>query len=222
MNSIQSTLSSFTRLFINIFDSIYDNFYVSVACVNKLTKPIRVQKGVLQGDPCSPLLFNVCFNSLMKVLETPNYSKIGYIWGKRSSQQCNWLQYADDAAIIAKDQKGAQGLACLFESWCNWAKMIIRLDKCICFGMVKKQSKTYAQILPNISLASGQIPAISIGEHFQYLGRIFDYSLDDDCAKRGIVSKLENFLKIITNLHIKPQTKLKFFLPFYQLNFCLN
>ena len=52
----------------------------------------------------------LCINSLMKILESPNYKKMGYVWGNRISQQCNWLQYTDDAAVISKDQKSAQGL----------------------------------------------------------------------------------------------------------------
>ena len=63
---------------------------------------------------------------------------MGYIWGNKASQQANWLQYADDATLIAKDQKGAQGLTNLFEAWCRWSKMEIRLDKCSSFGMLKK------------------------------------------------------------------------------------
>ena len=72
---------------------------------NDITILIHVQRGVLQGDPSSPLLFNICFNSLVKVLDSPNYKKLGFIWGKKSSQSTNWLQYADDAALIARDKK---------------------------------------------------------------------------------------------------------------------
>ncbi len=30
---------------------------------------------------------------------------MGYIWGKKPSQQCKWLQFADDVAIVAHDTK---------------------------------------------------------------------------------------------------------------------
>jgi len=202
-----------------IYLTAYDNFHISVSCKGKFSDTIKVNKGVLQGDPSSPLFFNICFNSLMTILESSTYRKMGYIWGNRSSQQCNWLQYADDAAIIAKDQKSAQGLANFFESWCHWSKMSIRLDKCSSFGMIKNQSKTYSQILPNITLRAGNIPAVPIGGQFQYLGRLFDVSLDDACAKSNIVSKMDNFLKIISNLKIKPQTKLRIFSQFLPSQF---
>ena len=205
--------------FVDVFNSIYENFQISLSCLGKLSNAVKVNKGVLQGDPSSPLFFNICFNSLMKVLESPNYKKMGYIWGNRDSQICNWLQYADDAAIVARDQKSAQGLACFFEAWCNWAKMYVRLDKCSCFGMVKKQSKIYTQVLPNISLSTGNIPAIPIDDHFVYLGRIYDFSLDDDLAKKSLISKMEQLLKIISDLKIRPQTKLRIFQLFIPSQF---
>ena len=197
--------------FVQIFDSIYGNFQINISCNGELSEKIKVNKGVLQGDPCSPLLFNLCFDSLMLILGTPMYTKMGYIWGNRSSQQCNWLQYADDAAIVAKDQKSAQGLANLFESWCQWSRMSIRLDKCCSFGMIKKQAKTYSQILPNISFNVGNISAIPLGGHFIYLGRLFDANLDEGIVKNKIISKMETMLKIISNLNVKPQIKLKIF-----------
>jgi len=185
--------------FVDLFNSIYCNFNVSVSCNNTITAPIHVQRGVLQGDPSSPLLFNICFNSLIKVLDSPNYRKLGFIWGNKASQSTNWLQYADDAALIARDQKAAQGLASLFDSWCSWAKMEIRIDKCNSFAMVKQKS-VYCQILPNISINVGKIPPTPIGESFRYLGRMFDFDLKGELEKQDIVTMLTKLLQITFKL----------------------
>ena len=69
--------------FVDLFNSMYCDYNISVACNNSITVPIPVQCGVLQGDPSSPLLFNICFNSLIKVLDSPNYKKLGFIWGTK-------------------------------------------------------------------------------------------------------------------------------------------
>jgi len=211
-------------IFINSFNSIYSHFTVSVACRNEATGMIAVNKGVLQGDPCSPLLFNLCFNSLLRVLETPFYSKLGYIWGKSSFNHCNWLQYADDAVIIAKDQKSAQTLTTFFNTWCQWSKMEIRLDKCSAFGMAKPRMQNYQQILPNISLNQCLIPTIPMDGQFKYLGRLYNFKMDEAIAKEEVQEKVENFLKITTKLSVKPQTKIKLlarFLP-SQISFHLK
>ena len=196
--------------FLQIFNSIYDSFQIAVSCNNSITECISVQKGVLQGDPCSPLLFNICFNSLVKILDSPNYKNFGYSWGNNATDICNWLQYADDAAIVAKDQKSAQGLTNLFDAWCKWAHMEIRLDKCCSFGMCKIKS-IQTQILPKLSIHAGEIHAIPVGGHFTYLGRIFDFEMKCTEEKSEILETVEKYLKIITKLKIKPQTKLKIF-----------
>ena len=94
---------------IQLFKSSYENNYIVVSMDQKTTDPIRVERGVLQGDPSSPLLFNLCFNTLMLTLDQPMYRKLGFSWGaKHSRQQRFWLQFADDTAIVAADNASAQ------------------------------------------------------------------------------------------------------------------
>ena len=62
---------------VRLFNSIYCNSFVAVSTGCEWTSAIRVEKGVLQGDPCSPLLFNLCFNLLMMTLHKPEYQKLG-------------------------------------------------------------------------------------------------------------------------------------------------
>ena len=59
--------------FLQIFNSIYNDSYISVAVNRKWTAPIKIHRGVLQGDPSSPILFNLCFNTLMITLKQPEY-----------------------------------------------------------------------------------------------------------------------------------------------------
>jgi len=74
------------QIFIDLFNSVYSNSYITVAVNEKWTQPIRVERGVLQGDPSSPLLFNLCFNSLMLIMNQPQYTKLGYAWGPTSAR----------------------------------------------------------------------------------------------------------------------------------------
>src|SRR6266516_1506395 len=195
-----------------------------VSSRGQLTSTILVKRGVLQGDPCSPLFFNLCFNSLMRLLESPGYKQMGYFWGKNQHQQCSWLQYADDALIIANSLSTAQCLVQLFETWCEWAKMDIRLDKCLSFGAVMLKS-TFQQILPKIYLRDkGMIPAVPQGGHFKYLGKIYDFQSLNEVPKKEFLTKLEKMLVKISSLKVRCQTKLKIFSRYVpsQFNFELK
>ena len=51
---------------INIIFAYYNDYFVSIGTKDFTTHPISVKRGVLQGDCLSPLLFNMCMNSLIK------------------------------------------------------------------------------------------------------------------------------------------------------------
>ena len=149
---------------------------------------------------------------------------MGFFWGKLQHQQCSWLQYADDALIIANNLSAAQGLVCLFEAWCDWAKMDIRLDKCLSFGAVMLNRK-FQQIMPRINLeGKGMIPAVPLGGHFKYLGKIFDFQSLNSVPKQEFESKLNKIMAKISSLKVRSQTKLKIFSMYVpsQFNFELK
>jgi len=142
--------------------NIYSHATIQVTTPSGSTIPIRVERGVLQGDPCFPLLFNICFNSLMKVIEKQKYQQLGYIWGAENNLTSRaWMQFADDAPIIAKDPEGMQTPINVAVAWCKWAEMLLRIDKCLTYGM-HKTSGTYIQFKPTQFINHTLIPAVEI------------------------------------------------------------
>jgi hypothetical protein len=86
--------------------------------------------------------------------------------------------------------------------------MEIRLDKCCSFGFLKTGGNL-TQILPKIYIKTGDIPAIPQGGYFKYLGRYFDFKMNDSKGKAELLEKVEKYLKTISDLRIRPQTKIK-------------
>src|SRR6266516_5863980 len=110
---------------------------------------------------------------------------------------------------MANSLSAAQCLVRLFEAWCDRAKMDIRLDKCLFFGAVLADGK-FQQILPNIGLqGKGLIPAVPLGGHFKYLGKIVDFKSLNFEPKKEFESKLEKILAKISSFKVRSQTKLK-------------
>ena len=105
---------------IDIIRDIYTGSKVSVAVNKTNTYFIPVDRGVLQGDPSSPLLFNLCFYYSYSICvlirwcglcPIPKFKHLGYMWGPNvDPYSSSWLQFADDTAIIANDVKSAQTL----------------------------------------------------------------------------------------------------------------
>lgn len=197
-------------LFCEIFNSVYDNSFTSIAIHNEWTDRIRVERGVLQGDPSSPIIFNICFNTLMRTLQQTRFTTLGYQWtgSKGLILSKSWLQFADDAAIISDNSINGQALLNLFSAWCKWANMCIRIDKCCTFGMEKIKT-SYTQIFPCLFVDTQKIPVIQINDSFKYLGKLFDFSMDDSKAKDLLKKKLHELLQITSSLKCKAQNKIK-------------
>jgi len=115
--------------------------------------------------------------------------------------------------------KSMQQLMGLFESWCSWAAMEIRLDKCIAFGM-QKRNGVYAQYQPSLNIIGEPIPPLPLGENFTYLGRMFNCNMNCTAAKFKVECKLDNMLRITIGLHLRVQDKLKIVTRYIHSQLC--
>lgn len=194
---------------INLISNIYNCATVSVSVNDKITDQIKVKRGVLQGDPCSPLLFNICFNMLIRTIAQDKFKSLGFAWGPSTiSCATSWLQFADDSALVSHDCKSAQSLIDIASAWCKWSNMFLRPDKCITFGMAKING-VFSQFEPKLFIDGTMIPAVKSGGSFKYLGKIFSFQMDNSEIKVQLLSKLKALLEKISLLKISAQSKLK-------------
>ena len=63
----------------------------------------------------------------------------------------HWFQFADDAAVITCLENENLILLNHFTQWCNWAGMIIKVNKCLTFD-IKKAGTSSIQYFPNVIL----------------------------------------------------------------------
>ena len=62
-----------------ILQNLYSN-YISILMDSFMTSPIRVYRGVLQGDSLSPLLFNNIINTLYNTIKYEKIECMGYFF----------------------------------------------------------------------------------------------------------------------------------------------
>ena len=119
---------------IDLVSNLYSDYFVSILTKNYLTSPIKVERGVLQGDSLSPLLFNLCVNMLIECIKSEKIKCLGYVYDVSLSPR-HWFQFADDTAIVTALQEDNQLLCNVFTKWTSWADLLIRIDKCHAFGI---------------------------------------------------------------------------------------
>ena len=191
--------------------SLYQDFHTSVISKGFTTPFIPVKRGVLQGDCISPLLFNMCFNSFIQLFKSDNYNQLGFSPVSERGTMFNpvhWCQFADDTAVITTNGKENQLLLNCVTRWCQWANMVVRVDKCSTFG-VKKFSTKSLQFTPKLLINNQRISAVKIGESFRYLGRYFDYETSNKQQHHlDAKATLTDLLQQIDSLNIHPKSKL--------------
>ena len=150
------------------------------------------------------------FNTFVQHIKSESYTQLGFWKFNKSGIPCNpihWFQFADDAAVISSQEKENQILLNRFSVWCQWANMIIRVDKCSTFG-IRKQSSRSVQYKPKLFVNHLLVPRIEIGESFRYLGRYFDFNMSDAKHQSEICDLFDDIISRIDKLPLHPQNKI--------------
>ena len=117
------------------------------------------------------------------------------------------LLFADDAAVKTGLEKENQVLLNHFSRWCTWAGKIIRVDKCSSFG-VKMASTSSIQFLPKLTINIVFVPPIDSGKSFRYLGRYFNFSMDNQHHMSDLLHTTNTLMNKINHLPCHPKNKL--------------
>jgi hypothetical protein len=89
-----------------------DHSYFQVAQESReATARIRLQRGLRQGCPLSPILWGVVVNALIKWLESK-----GGGYKHSSGEEYNTLLFADDSTLLTESKKAMQTLLATVES----------------------------------------------------------------------------------------------------------
>ena len=119
----------------------------------------------------------------------------------------HWFQFADDAAVITGQEKENQLLLNRFTIWCQWASMIIRVDKCSTFGIKNELTKS-VQYLPKLFINNCLVPRVENSKSFRYLGRYFNFNMSDEDHKSELYETLPNIMNDINELPLHPKNKI--------------
>jgi hypothetical protein len=81
----------------------YRNATVKIIFLDGPTGEITIKRGVKQGCPLSPVLFDICVNPLIEKLKSPEFKRFGYYWDDEDGVTAQ--AYADDILLFANCTK---------------------------------------------------------------------------------------------------------------------
>ena len=186
-----------------IVKMLYSDLHLSIIAKDFHTKYIAVEKGGLQGNSFSPLIFNLIINTFIQCVKEEKFTNFGYHTFKCFLRR-NWFQFVDDAVAVTS-LEGEK-----FRKWCRWSEMTIKASKCHSFEICKKGTIS-TRYKPKLYLENALVPPVKLDDCFTYLGRHVDFKMSDDKHKSELIETITDQIEIIDKLPLHSKNKLKLY-----------
>uniref|UniRef100_A0A3Q2DQB8 ribonuclease H n=1 Tax=Cyprinodon variegatus TaxID=28743 RepID=A0A3Q2DQB8_CYPVA len=192
---VDETLRTFIR-------STYTGAFTQIRSAGKISKRIEMKSGVKQGDPLSPLLFNLAMDPLIRRLDKGGRGFM--VTGNKITS----LAYADDLVIISDSWGSMQRNLKIMEEYLQNVGLRINIKKCggFMWSNRDKRSLTLNGGEP-WKIQGGELPVIGPGESFKYLG--VQINPCKGIVPPDLTSKDEDILSSISNAPLKPSQKVQ-------------
>ncbi|RHY50394.1 hypothetical protein DYB34_005720 [Aphanomyces astaci] len=142
----------FPKAFVDIVRVLYSGRRTRILVNGHLSKSVRIHRGVLQGDPLSPLLFVIALEPMCQLLR--QHPKYGIRTGDRVH---TGSFFADDSQLYAVNEKSLHRQLALVQGFCDKSGFRLNVDK--------TQVLTYCQASPCLAplLVATDSPTKALG-----------------------------------------------------------
>jgi hypothetical protein len=123
-----------------IMDS-YNGATVKVITLNGTTDNIHIKRGVKQGCPLSPVLFDICINPLIEKLNSKELKKFGYYWNDEDGVTAQ--AYADDILLFANSFESLQSLVEIVNDFNYHSNIQLNPKKCEILKVGKDRNEIF-------------------------------------------------------------------------------
>lgn len=158
-----------------------------------------VKKGVLQGDPISPLLFNAVMDRAIKVLPP----EVGY---KINGLNFNCIAYADDIILVASTKEGLQALIDALTNCLASFGLMTNHEKSSTVSLVPSGRQKKIKVISESQFKVGNqyLKAVGILDAWKYLGIHFK-GVDASGCRNDLGADLDR----LDRAPLKPQQRLE-------------
>ena len=153
----------FDQNIIRAIKASYKNATTRIIVSSSQSREIYQNKGVKQGCPCSPLIFNMAIDPLLDALQRLDQ---GFHMGER---QITVQAYADDILLIAESEHGMQQQLDVVQRYCEHTGMQLAPAKCKSMSFTFRHGRRETAYT-DLRLNNESIPMASIQHHLEYLG----------------------------------------------------
>ena len=202
IHSIRRALErhSFEEPMIKYIIDAYSGATTTIKCGDNTVENVKLNRGVKQGDPLSPNLFNLVLDELIDELPP----EIGVAIGEA---KVNCLAFADDIILISESKVGMESLLRITETFFKARSMSINAKKCfsMCLTTTVRNRAPYVVKQPMFNISNVPIVPTDYDGFFKYLGVKFN-------PHGKMAPNLKTFQAMLRNVKkspLKPYQKLE-------------
>ncbi|CAK9834488.1 Retrovirus-related Pol polyprotein from type-2 retrotransposable element R2DM [Anthophora retusa] len=179
---------------------VYESSVTRLSCGKWISHPIQPRQGVKQGDPMSPILFNLVLDRLWSQLPEEIGIQIGEL-------KINGAAFADDLVLFAFTRNGLQLALDKAAKYLEDCGMHVNTAKSMTITLkpVPHDKKTVVDASCIFKCAGKTLPALKRSDQWTYLGVPFT---PDGRVAVDPVKKLQETLAKLTSAPLKPQQRL--------------
>lgn len=149
--------------FKSVCKEIYSHCTQKIRCKEGFTNEIPVSRGIKQGCPLSPLLFNLVLEGILPELEKTGGYKLP------NGSMVRVLAYADDICILSHSKEDIQEMLNKINDFAKWAGLNFNPAKCGALSMINNSNRKYVEHFQP-KLGPDLLPALKWEDHYRYLG----------------------------------------------------
>ncbi|GCC27840.1 hypothetical protein chiPu_0006266 [Chiloscyllium punctatum] len=195
----------FPKAFVRLIEDLYTGNTTVVEGNGNLTTPITIERGIKQGDPLSPILFNIALDPLVCSLARAN-SGVSMPPDSRRVN-CSTLAFADDIALLSDSHTGMARNLKLLQAYCDHTGLNINTVKTKGFHFTFKNKTFLYNHFANWKLRDESIAYIPPDNTEKYLGSRID-------PWAGVTEveweeKLKSWVKGIQAAPLRPRQRLE-------------
>lgn len=185
--------------FIKYVEDFYDTADTSLTFQGQ-TRLILPTRGVRQGDPMSPILFNLVLDGWLSSCSP----EIGF---RSGSLVVNAMAFADDLVVMASTPQGLQQQLDDLHAFLEPRGLDINCQKSfsVSYAPDGKRKISKIDVGHNFKIGDKTIPAVKAEDKWKYLGLTFSPS---GLVPADIVPALKKLLQRATSAPLKPQQRL--------------
>ena len=139
----------FSPMFCKMIWNCISSASFSVLVEGSPTPPFKSQRGIRQGDPLSPILFDMIMDVLGRLIQREVKNKIIYTYQVNGATFISHLMYANDIFIFSKtNPKSLNAIKAMFEKFSLFSGLEVNASKSSStFSKVRAEDQSLHDIL---------------------------------------------------------------------------